>query len=271
MQWILQRGHTDSERLGDVLGTVGLQYSFERMAPFIGDIDPIPQIDNPGNTIIFGLHSTRNFARRHGIFPGIIELRPHVQELAWQDFLLNPLGATIIAPAAEITSRLAYDSRDLFFVRAFEDTKALAGQVLTREQIMKTVASTDFLKEEEYFAESLNPTTALMVSSPVDILAEWRLWIVDDRVVTYSRYKVGDTVRWAHTIDQDVIPFAEAMIARNTNYAPAYVMDICRTGAGLKLLETNSINSAGLYQANLIDLVTALEDKFKVWLSGLTG
>jgi hypothetical protein len=264
VQWILQRGHTDSERLGEVLAAFGLQHSFERMAPFIGDIDPIPQIDNPANTIIFGLHSTRNFARRHGIFPGIIELRPHVEEPVWQDFLLNPLKATIIAPAAEIVSRLVDDPRDLFFVRAFDDTKALAGQVLTKEQIEATVSATAFLKKEEFFAESLNPTTELMVSSPVDILAEWRLWIVDDKVATYSRYKLGDTVRWVHAIDEDVIPFADTMIAKNPNYAPAYVMDICRTAEGLKLLETNSINSAGLYKGNLMDLVNALEAKFSI-------
>lgn len=263
MQWILQRGHTDSERLGEVLATLRLKHSFERMAPFIGDIDPVPQIDNPGNTIIFGLHSTRNFARKNGIYPGIIELRPHVQERAWQDFLLNPLGATIISPAGEIVSRIADDPRDLFFVRAFDDTKALAGQVMSKEQIASTVASTAFLKEEEYFAESLNPTTELMVSTPVDILAEWRLWIVDDTVVTFSRYKLGDTVRWVHAIDDDVIPFADAMITANRGYATAYVMDICRTEAGLKLLETNSINSAGLYEGNLMDLVKALEAKFK--------
>jgi hypothetical protein len=262
VQWILQRGHTDSERLGEVLAALDLQHSFERMAPFIGDIDPAPQIDNPANTIIFGLHSTRNFARKHGIYPGIIELRPHIQEVAWQDFLLNPRGATIFAKASEIVSRLANDPRDLFFVRAFEDTKALAGQVLTKDEIKATVAATSILKKEEFFAESLNPTTELMVSSPVDILAEWRLWIVGDKLATYSRYKLGDTVRWIYALDEDVVPFAESLIAKNPDYAPAYVMDICRTAEGLKLLETNSINSAGLYQGNLADLVQALEAKF---------
>lgn len=262
MQWILQRGHTDSERLGDVLQMLGLQHSFERMAPFIGDIDPPPQIDNPANTIIFGLHSTRNFARKHGLFPGIIELRPHIHEVAWQDALLNPLKTTIFSTAADIVSRLADDPRDLFFVRSFEDTKALAGQVLTKEKIEATVSATSILKKEEFFAESLNPTTELMVSSPVDILAEWRLWIVGDKVATYSRYKQGDTVRWTYAIDNDVIPFAESLILNNPDYAAAYVMDICRTDDGLRLLETNSINSAGLYKGNLTDLVQALEAKF---------
>jgi len=232
------------------------------MVPFIGDIDPIPQMDNPSKTIIFGLHSTRNFARKHGIYPGIIELRPHIQELAWQDYLLNPPKTTIFATAAEIVPLLANDPRDLFFVRAFEDTKALAGQVLTKDQIEATVTATTILKKEEFFAESLNPTTELTVSSPVDILAEWRLWIVDDKVATYSRYKLGDTVRWIYVIDEDVIPFAESLVAKNPDYAPAYVMDICRSDDGLKLLETNRIDSAGLYKGNLTDLVQALEAKF---------
>lgn len=262
MQWILQKGHTDSERLGDVLNRLGLKHSFERMAPFIGDIDPAPEIADPGNTIIFGLHSTRNFAKKHGVSPGIIELRPHIHELAWQEALLNPLSTTLFTTAADIVKHISADPRDLFFVRAMEDTKALAGQLMTKEKIAETVSSVSILTEDEFFSESLNPTTELVVSSPVTIISEWRLWIVDDKVATYSRYKHDDTVRWVYDVDADVIPFAEEMIVKNPDYAPAYVMDICRTDDGLKLLETNSLNSAGLYAGDLIHLAQALEKKF---------
>ena len=41
------------------------------------------------------------------------------------------------------------------------------------------------------------------------------------------------------------------LVARNPAYLPAYVMDICRTDDGLRLLETNCINAAGFYAADV--------------------
>ncbi|WP_277814114.1 ATP-grasp domain-containing protein [Rhodobacter capsulatus] len=46
---------------------------------------------------------------------------------------------------------------------------------------------------------------------------------------------------------------------RNPGYAPAYVMDICSTETGLKLLETNCINAAGFYAADVMKLAAAID------------
>lgn len=50
------------------------------------------------------------------------------------------------------------------------------------------------------------------------------------------------------------------MVELNPDYSPAYVIDICRTAEGLKLLETNCINAAGFYEADLIRLAEAIEN-----------
>lgn len=46
----------------------------------------------------------------------------------------------------------------------------------------------------------------------------------------------------------------------NPDYAPAYVIDICHTDDGLKMLETNCINAAGFYEADLLKLVSVIDD-----------
>jgi hypothetical protein len=45
----------------------------------------------------------------------------------------------------------------------------------------------------------------------------------------------------------------------NPGYSPAYVVDICRTEEALKLLETNCINAAGFYAADLTKLAADID------------
>lgn len=48
-------------------------------------------------------------------------------------------------------------------------------------------------------------------------------------------------------------------MAANPGYERAYVLDICRCDDGLRMLETNGLNAAGFYAADIARLVTALE------------
>ena len=61
-------------------------------------------------------------------------------------------------------------------------------------------------------------------------------------------------------IDDDALDFAKGLVAANPGYARAYVMDICRTDAGLRLLETNCINAAGFYAADMMRVAVAIND-----------
>ena len=71
---------------------------------------------------------------------------------------------------------------------------------------------------------SLRHDTRLMLTKPVHILKEWRLWVVDERVVTWSLYKEGQRVVYRHEIDADVLDFAQSMVDANPGYSPAYVI-----------------------------------------------
>lgn len=99
-----------------------------------------------------------------------------------------------------------------------------------------------------------------MLSRPVRIQKEWRLWIVNEQVVTYSLYKEGTRVVYRPEIDNDALAFAQQLVDLNPGYSPAYVMDICRTEGGLRMLEANCINAAGFYAADLSKLVGAIEN-----------
>lgn len=82
---------------------------------------------------------------------------------------------------------------------------------------------------------------------------------MNGQVITYSLYREGVRVTYRAEIDEDARDFAQSLAGLNPAYAPAYVMDICRTDQGLWLLETNCINAAGFYAANLTRLAGTLD------------
>ena len=149
-----------------------------------------------------------------------------------------------------------------FFIRPVDDSKEIAGTVMTGSEIDYMIRTVNNLKPKEYIKGSLTPDTLLMVSEPVNIQKEWRCWVVADRVVTWSLYKLGSRVVYRAEIDDDALEFAQEMVRLNPNYSGAYVLDVCRTEAGLHILETNCINAAGFYAADLYKLVESFENTY---------
>ncbi|MEM6422997.1 MAG: ATP-grasp domain-containing protein, partial [Pseudomonadota bacterium] len=140
-----------------------------------------------------------------------------------------------------------------------DDAKEVPGRVRMAGDIIRLAKQVLALDEDEIPGGSLHHDTVLMLTEPVRILQEWRLWIVNDRLVTASLYKEGARVLYREGADDEVLDFARHLVALNPDYAPAYVLDICRTADGLTLLETNCLNAAGVYAADLIALASAIE------------
>ncbi|MEL7184111.1 MAG: ATP-grasp domain-containing protein, partial [Pseudomonadota bacterium] len=153
-----------------------------------------------------------------------------------------------------------------WFLRPTDDSKEIAGGVKSGREIVEIAQKVLALPEDDLPRGSLNHQSELMLCPPAHINAEWRLWVVDDVVVTWSLYRFGPRVVYRPEIDDDALAFARDLVAANPRYAPAYVMDVCRTTDGLRMLETNCLNAAGFYAADLNKLVMALED-----LSSRTG
>ncbi len=256
MQWILQQ-FEDTEKLAEALDRLGIVYSWHKVVPFVGDLKPEPVIENPDAVVMFGAYSLWRYAERHGYRPGVFKLRPFLHEVVWQRFMLNGTDALLLTPA-DVPARLAGQTRD-WFVRPVDDSKELAGNVMTSADIVAMCETLLVLSEDEIPAGSLRHDTLLMLSEPVKVLREWRLWVVDQRVVTWSLYREAGRVVYREEIDDDVLAFAQRMVDINPGYAPAYVLDVCRTADGLKLLETNCINAAGFYAADLFRLAASLD------------
>jgi hypothetical protein len=255
MQWILQEDK-DNVPMAETLDRLGIAYSVHAKLRDVA----VPElvVDDPNRVVVFGYYSAQAFVRERGYKPGVFELRPYVLEQAWQPYLLNPRAAATIVKVRDISDRVSDDARR-YFVRPVEDSKTMSGTVLTGAELRATAAAVMELPTERLVAGRLAPDTELLLSTPTTIQKEWRVWVVAGDVVTWSLYKMAGQMVVRQEIDQDALDFVRSMIEANPGYSEAYVIDVCRTEEGLRIIETNCINASGYYDADLQKLIGAIE------------
>jgi hypothetical protein len=254
LQWILQR-FEDTEKLAEALDRLGFRYTWHKVIPFVGQLDPEPEVTDPNSVILFGSYSLWRTAFERGWLPGVFQLAPFIKQDAWRPYLLNgEVRQFTVRQVAELQA-----DETLHFVRPVSDSKEIAGAVMSTSEIIEMAQKVLGLTEDEIPRGSLSHDTELLLASPVKIFKEWRCWVVGEEVVTWSLYKEGSRVVYRQEMDDDALAFVRQMVSINSGYSPAYVIDICRTENGLKIIETNCMNAAGFYAADLMKLAVALD------------
>ena len=221
------------------------------MADYLIDDDEKPtRIDIEGPVFIAGTTSMEAVSLDHGWSPGYINAPNFDDCLAhWGELMLNHDSITgridEIEPPAE----------GRFFTRPVEDTKSIEGRIMDAASFNawrgRVVAIKGFTTIPRH--------TMLQIAPLKEIWAEYRCMMVGGRFVTGSRYKKGDKVEYSPEVGPMIVDFANECIA-SWNPRPAIALDIAHTPDGLKIIETNSICSAGFYASDLDKLVQAVED-----------
>jgi hypothetical protein len=272
MHWILQDNLFNESAYQDLLDTLvrfELPHSIHKVIPFIGELTPEPELDT-NRVICMGSYSLRHAARKYGWTPGVFDLEPFdftVQMQHWGNHMLNA--------DARVQRFQNINLKEPSFLRPIHDSKCFAGRVFSPDEFYAWQASVCQFGED--FGDSLTPETLIQVCSIKKIYAEYRFWIVNQQIVTACRYKLGDRIVYSPIVDRHVHWFA-AQILRTSNlqtditlsvdnrgWRPhdAFVLDICETEHGMKVVEINTINSAGFYAADIPALVNALETMYK--------
>lgn len=212
---------------------------------------PEPEIDISKPIMVMGSYSLAKTAQSRGWKPGAFlrNLSYDVWSQAWaSNLLLNPKA--IICKMAD-----AEPKAEKIFVRPVEDSKSFAGKVFSREEFVDwrdtIVKMTD--------ADILNKDTEIIISTPVKIYNETRCFVVNGKIVTASKYKVGNTVMMSDDVDPLVIEFATECIKAWQPDA-AFVIDIADTPKGYKIVEVNNFNSSGFYACDTAKIIDAVEN-----------
>jgi hypothetical protein len=256
------------ELLINTLKKFDIPYKIVRVYPFVDrvvDLNDIPEdFDNVEDlkeieinepVWIWGSLTLTKISREKGWNPGTLLNDNHdylYYSKMWKEYLLN--FDSIIATIGEDINW----NTPVKFLRPTEDNKAFTGAIYDEETWNNTKKW--YLDNKAY--TKFNESTKIQISSVKNIQKEIRLWIVDDKVITGSYYRLGDRHYLNSNIEQEAIDFAYNVIERGS-LARAWVLDICLSDNNWKVVEAGCINHAGFYASEIDKLVIAIEELYE--------
>ncbi|BDI30194.1 hypothetical protein CCAX7_22450 [Capsulimonas corticalis] len=217
-----------------------------RVIPFLEEMPDVPpEVEWPffiyGFTTLI-LSALRSDRWRKGVFFDPALFTPTAYHQYYGDRMLND-GMTVATPS-EIEA-WGWAAERKLFIRPNDDLKRLAGQVMTYAEFCSWFDGFRDATDTEIQAD-----TPLIVAPYRQITAEWRLFLLEGRVIGSSQYQPEA----APFTPPEVFAYAEAAAAE-WSPAPAFVMDIASSEGALKIIELNCINGSGFYQANVGNIV----------------
>lgn len=249
MLWIVQEDLFIDNKRGALLETlarldipcVQVKVSNNTITPDIPD-DYEPIITN-GSIMLSNIARARNWS------PGSLFNDNFSYEMwapQYKDLLLNKDAVFSTLGEADF-------SADRLFVRPVLDTKTFNGKVFTRNDFLELQAAS--VKGD---TRAPKPDTPIVLAQPKTIGQEHRHYIVDGRVVTSSRYKLSGQPNFKEGVDDAVLDVVKQAISI-WQPARAFVLDTYIAGNEIGIVEIGGICHAGLYEANLMKLVDALD------------
>lgn len=270
MLWIIQGNLKKNEGIDELIACLkekNLTYKLVKSIPFTdhiveNDVD-INSLDEhsiqnfslscTNNVVTMGSYSLARAAIKKGWTPGAFinenfEYSKLVQGWGAENLLNHD---AIEAEAGEIVIPSQWTH---VFARPSEDNKFFAGQVFESSNFKYWLSQLEY---SSHF-DVLNKKTPIIISSVKTILAEYRLFVVDGKIVTGSLYKIKDKVVTSEILDPVALAFASSMLEK---WQPdrAFVIDIAITDHGPKIIEVNNFNSSGFYKSNLGLIIDAIE------------
>lgn len=221
-----------------------------------------PHIDTNQKIVICGAITLGKIAIQRGWTPGTF-LNENFDFNKWcegfgKENLLN--GDSVVC---KLKDAGCFD--DAVFSRPTKDTKAFTGTVMSRDEFYRWKENILNLKIEDSEYTPLHGDTEITISSVKNINAEYRIFIVDGKIVTGSVYKQGtmgisyiNTLNTVFTPDDEVMNFTQQMIDK-WQPADCFVVDIAKTDEGPKVIEINNLNSAGFYSCDVFKIIDAVE------------
>lgn len=135
------------------------------------------------------------------------------------------------------------------FVRPSSGYKTFTGKVVSQETWKRDVELFGFYE--------VKPEELVVVANPQNLTGEWRLVVVEGKIITASQYRnelshLGGLTKFVGGAPDDILAYAQQVLDE-TQFAPdpVWCLDMCRTLKGeIKVLEIGCFSCAGLYMCN---------------------
>lgn len=252
MHWIVQENlihPATRDTLAGLLQERHTAYTLVKLVPFFHLLEE--EIAHPhGPVFVYGSTGLGQVAKARGWCPGYVDANLDYQLMLerYGKLALNA-GATC-APLGKLVFE-----HERFFIRPTLDNKAFAGTVMSWAELEQFRAGVARVQDERDVTLRLDDQ--VVVASLTEIWEEYRFFVIGGRVITGSGYKYGERVQSTAQVGTDITRFAEHCV---DVWAPnnAFTIDIALTPAGLKVIELNSANSAGMYACDIGSIIDAV-------------
>lgn len=251
MLWVIQENIANEDKFNSLIESIqeiGDKVQLVKVVPFVGDI--IPDVDCDGDVICFGSYSMRHTAVEKGWSPGVFDID-------WFPYtsLIEELGNQVLNHDAIVGKFGEIDpSWDEFFIRPTHDGKEFAGTVETRQRFRDWQLRVVELGLQNTVS-TLGFDTEVLCASLKRIDQEYRFFIVNGKVSTGSRYKLGKRVVYEEAYEHDEA-VAQTFADQLAHRIPfPYVLDLSYTDGEWKVIELNTMNCAGFYACDVQKLV----------------
>ena len=222
--------------------------------PFSDDIK-IPS-DINGSVVFYGatkwIERVNKIERYNGIFfnkasvCSIWSRKYGDKCLNWPN-IRTTLGDSLLCEQCEL-----FRQDGMVFVRPDRDNKAFNGKLMSVDDLNNWV-------DKMSCDKNLLLLEPIIISSPVNIEKEYRLFIIDGKVVSGSLYRVDGELIVDKFVPKYVIDFSEKMAEI---YSPSrvFVIDIADVFGGLYVIEVGCFNSAGFYASDIEKIVIGVSN-----------
>lgn len=255
MKWVIQNNLIHQKTVGQLIHELrvrSIPHTEVQLIPFAHTLDgPVPSIEGP--VFVYGSTGLGQVAKEQHWIPGYFD------ENLDYELMLRQYGSLALNAGAVCTTLASVDQPvdNQFFVRPVLDNKSFAGEVMTWVEF--ETFRNGILSIADDPGATLGPNDRVVVAPLTEILAEYRFFVIENRIITGSIYKVGNRLFSDRRIPINVWDFANQCVQR---WVPnqAFVLDVAATPQGLRVLELNSANSAGFYACDLGAIVDAVND-----------
>lgn len=254
LTWIVQSNVSpEHDKWFMALKRAGSEYRAIKIIPFADELDDVeystPYAIAHGSTTL--IKNAPKKLWNPGIFFNSENFRPSVWKEKYGSHFVNHLG--LVCKLKDVQFE---QFGDYMFVRPDGDFKDFSGSLVSEEGLKK------FIDEVNIGGCLFDGNLEVYIAPVIDIVHEWRLFIVDGKVASASKYKLRTMLDKKAGAVPEVYEFANKMV-QIWNPEKAYVMDICETSDGeFKLLELNCFNASGVYLAPIEPIIEAVEKMF---------
>lgn len=243
----------DHDKIFDALEELNIDYSVINIPPQAEELD----FETDRNDVfVYGSVTIARLAKQNTHwFPCSFYGGNHLYEVYSGHYGENLLNSKV--SVQKISEEMSWAKNEIKFIKPYDEAKIFTGRVFSEAEWKDFVFEALKSSSNRITADSL-----IQVSRAKKTLKEARLWIVGGQIIDAGYYKFDEQAAFEEKVPEDGLAFAREML-RLFNLEEAFVMDICLTDEGWKIVEINCINSSGFYpNTNVKSIIKALNVYF---------